>query len=186
MLKTEFTHFRCKPSPPPVLSSPLASLSVQLHRRTPGSYRSHGSSCLTPDICLPVLLLDPRIPQVYALLFISSSISQIKLPATLTFYLPPIHFPPAQKWKLEHILPLKICSIINNKDLGNSLVVQWLGLCDSTAGNTIPGRGAKIPQAAWPKMIIINKDLVSVPGSWHIAPKTLGISGVIRMSFVCY
>lgn len=27
--------------------------------------------------------------------------------------------------------------------------------------------------------------LVSVPSSWYIAPKTLGISGEIRMSFIC-
>ena len=34
---------------------------------------------------------------------------------------------------------------------GNSQVVQWLGLCTSTAGGTgsIPGRGAKIPHATW-------------------------------------
>ena len=33
--------------------------------------------------------------------------------------------------------------------LGNSLVVQWLGLCASIAGGAglIPGRGTKIPQA---------------------------------------
>ena len=36
-------------------------------------------------------------------------------------------------------------------NIGNSLVVQWLGLCISTAGGpgSIPGRGTKIPQAAW-------------------------------------
>ena len=34
---------------------------------------------------------------------------------------------------------------------GNSLVVQWLGLCTFTAGGTgsIPDWGTKIPQAAW-------------------------------------
>ena len=34
--------------------------------------------------------------------------------------------------------------------LGNSLVVQWLGLSTSTAGTpgSIPGRGTKIPKAA--------------------------------------
>ena len=33
---------------------------------------------------------------------------------------------------------------------GNSLVVQWLGLCASTAGDIgfIPGGGTKIPSAA--------------------------------------
>ena len=32
---------------------------------------------------------------------------------------------------------------------GNSLAVQWLGLCASTAGGmgSIPGQGTKIPQA---------------------------------------
>ena len=34
---------------------------------------------------------------------------------------------------------------------GNSLAVQWLGLCTSTAGGpgSIPGWGAKIPHATW-------------------------------------
>ena len=35
--------------------------------------------------------------------------------------------------------------------IGNSLVVQWLGLCVSTAGGTgsIPGWGTQILQASW-------------------------------------
>ena len=35
--------------------------------------------------------------------------------------------------------------------LGNSLAVQWLGLCVLTAKGQglIPGQGTKIPQAAW-------------------------------------
>ena len=35
--------------------------------------------------------------------------------------------------------------------LGNSLVVQWLGLCASTAGgaSSIPGQGTKILQTVW-------------------------------------
>ena len=35
--------------------------------------------------------------------------------------------------------------------LGNSLVVKWLGLLAFTAEDmgSIPGRGTKIPQAAW-------------------------------------
>ena len=38
-------------------------------------------------------------------------------------------------------------------NLGNSLVVQWLGLSASTAGapGSIPGWGTKIPQAMQPK-----------------------------------
>ena len=36
-------------------------------------------------------------------------------------------------------------------NLGNSLVVQWLGPCAFTAEGpgSVPGWGAKIPQAAW-------------------------------------
>ena len=36
---------------------------------------------------------------------------------------------------------------------GNSLAVQWLGLCAFTAKglSSVPGRGTKIPQAPWPK-----------------------------------
>ena len=41
----------------------------------------------------------------------------------------------------------------NEKEVvsGNSLAVQWLGLCTFTAEGTgsIPGRGTKIPQATW-------------------------------------
>ena len=35
--------------------------------------------------------------------------------------------------------------------MGNSLVVQWLGLSTFTAEGlgSIPGQGTKIPQAAW-------------------------------------
>ena len=38
-----------------------------------------------------------------------------------------------------------------NLDLGNSLAVQWLGLCAFTAKGlgSIPVQGTKIPQAAW-------------------------------------
>ena len=37
----------------------------------------------------------------------------------------------------------------NKIDFGNSLVVQWLGLCAFTAKGlgSIPGRGTKIPKA---------------------------------------
>ena len=39
------------------------------------------------------------------------------------------------------------------KNIGTSLVVQWLRLCASNAGGagSIPGQGAKIPPAAGPK-----------------------------------
>ena len=44
--------------------------------------------------------------------------------------------------------------------LGTSLAVQWLGLHASTAGGKglIPGRGTKIPHAAWPKEKTATKD----------------------------
>ena len=43
-------------------------------------------------------------------------------------------------------------------DSGNSLVVQWLGLCAFTAEGlgSIPDRGTKIPQAAWCSQKIIH------------------------------
>ena len=36
-------------------------------------------------------------------------------------------------------------------ELGNSLVIQWLGLHASTAGGigSVPGWGTKIPHALW-------------------------------------
>ena len=38
-----------------------------------------------------------------------------------------------------------------NPTVGNSLAVQWLGLCAFTAEGlgSIPGEGTKIPQATW-------------------------------------
>ena len=43
--------------------------------------------------------------------------------------------------------------------LGNSLVVQWLGHCALTAKGpgSIPGRGTKVPQAAPPKKEVFLK-----------------------------
>ena len=51
--------------------------------------------------------------------------------------------------------------LINRNKLGTSLAVQWLRLClkkkkktlPSSAGGvgSIPGRGARIPHASWPK-----------------------------------
>ena len=40
-----------------------------------------------------------------------------------------------------------------NLKIGNSLVVQWLGLCAFTVKGvgSIPGRGTTILQAVWPK-----------------------------------
>ena len=56
--------------------------------------------------------------------------------------------------------------------IGNSLVVQWLGLCTfaTKSVGSIPGQGTKIPQAAvWQKVlpvifiIIIIKMMITVP-----------------------
>ena len=55
-----------------------------------------------------------------------------------------------------------MCLIIKQR---NSLAVQWLGLCSSTAGDlgSIPGWGTKILQAAWSKkkkiLLIIKQNL---------------------------
>ena len=58
-------------------------------------------------------------------------------------------------WVFTHIHILKVQ--LRNKSLqkmnsqGNSLAVQWLGLCALTAEGlgSIPGRGTKPPQATW-------------------------------------
>ena len=41
--------------------------------------------------------------------------------------------------------------LLKSWKIGNSLVVQWLGLHTSTAGGpgSIPGRETKIPKAVW-------------------------------------
>ena len=46
-----------------------------------------------------------------------------------------------------------ICYISQKYLGGTSPAVQWLRLCASTKGaaDSIPGRGTKIPHAAWPK-----------------------------------
>ena len=43
------------------------------------------------------------------------------------------------------------CTLKDGESGGNSLAVQWLGLCASNAAGTgsIPGWGTKIPYAAW-------------------------------------
>ena len=48
-------------------------------------------------------------------------------------------------------LGLDVDDINKNDDVGNSLVVQWLGLHTFTAegAGSIPGWGTKIPQAVW-------------------------------------
>ena len=46
-----------------------------------------------------------------------------------------------------------LLAAVKEENLGNFLVVQWLGPRTSTAGGTgsIPGQGTKIPQAVQPK-----------------------------------
>ena len=55
----------------------------------------------------------------------------------------------------------EITVVSKNYFLGTSLVVQWLGLCASTAGDmgSIPGRGTKIPQAMWHGQDVKNKKM---------------------------
>ena len=62
------------------------------------------------------------------------------------------------KWIIEYIdyilLSMYILTIMLKKKKkihGTSLAVQWLRLCAPNAGGTgsIPGRGTKIPHAAW-------------------------------------
>ena len=45
------------------------------------------------------------------------------------------------------------CGCKSLANIRNSLVVQWLGLCASTAGGmgAIAGQGTKILHAVWPK-----------------------------------
>ena len=53
-----------------------------------------------------------------------------------------------------------VTSLFKKISLGNSLVVQWLGLCAFTAMGlgSIPGRGMKILQAAWHSQKIKNNN----------------------------
>lgn len=44
---------------------------------------------------------------------------------------------------------MEVC--LKKNPLGNSTAVHELGLCAVTAKSSIPGQGAKIPQAEWPK-----------------------------------
>ena len=49
------------------------------------------------------------------------------------------------------IILLSLSSVAFKKIVGNSLAVQWLLLCASTAGGPglVPGRGTGIPQSVW-------------------------------------
>ena len=57
------------------------------------------------------------------------------------------HLPKQQGWHVNQ--PHQM--VLLRHSPGNSLVVQWLGLCAFTAKGvgSIPGQGTKIPQAAW-------------------------------------
>ena len=50
-------------------------------------------------------------------------------------------------------------------DGGNSLVVQWLGLCAFTdeGPGSVRGRGTKIPQEEWPKKKKERREMVGLP-----------------------
>ena len=135
------------------------------------------SSCLASDICLPVLLLDLHISQMYALLFNSSFISRSNHHQH-SLYHSPSPFSTVcrdifQRWKLEHILEveLKICSIINNKDLGNSLVV-----CTCTVGNMIPGQGIKIPEAA---CVLVTQLCLTICSPMDCSPLGFSVHGIL-------
>ena len=58
----------------------------------------------------------------------------------------------APSWSTP-VLSLSSSPFIKTEFFGNSLVVQWLGLCTLTAKGpgSILGRGTKIPQATWQK-----------------------------------
>ena len=68
------------------------------------------------------------------------------------------HFPYSQ----THLYPpLSLFSVfLNTSQPGTSLVVQWLGLCASTARDmgSIPGWGTKIPHATWHSLPIAKKE----------------------------
>jgi len=80
-----------------------------------------------------------------------------------------------QKWKLEHILEveLKICSIINNKDLGDSLVV-----CACTVGNMIPGQDIKIPKAA---CVLVAQLCSTVCDPMDCSPPGFSVHGILQV-----
>ena len=177
MLKAEFTHFRSKPSPSPGLTSWLASLSVQLHGRTPRRYRcqalpalpltSASQSCCCTFIFLRCMLFSSTLPTSPR-----SNHHQHSL------YHSPSPFSTVcrdifQRWKLEHILEveLKICSIINNKDLGNSLVV-----CTCTVGNMIPGQGIKIPEAA---CVLVTQLCLTIYNPMDCSPLGFSVHGIL-------
>lgn len=97
VLKAEFT-LSSKPSPPPGLISWLASLSFQLHRRTPRRYHCQALPCLARH--LPP---SPAVGSLYSsrcMLFLHSF---LHLPDQTTinthFITLPVHFPPyAQRY----------------------------------------------------------------------------------------
>ena len=69
---------------------------------------------------------------------------------------------------------LQMCCIVQEVGIGNSLVVQWLGLRTVTAAGlcSIPGQGTKIPQAE-SRHLIINFFLKNL----------LGLSCVRKINF---
>ena len=66
-----------------------------------------------------------------------------------------------------------LMSVLKEGLSGNSLAVQWLGLCASTPGGTgsIPGRGTKIPQAT--RKTKIKERLKPEVQKWKQGPEQL-------------
>ena len=54
-------------------------------------------------------------------------------------------------WLHNNVTIINITEHLKIVKLGNSLAVQWLGLCTFTAefGGSVPGQGTKITQTAW-------------------------------------
>ena len=57
------------------------------------------------------------------------------------------HYLPSGEYLSRYFFPYCLITALKILNIGNSLVVQWLGLFTSTAGDSglIPGLGTKIP-----------------------------------------
>ena len=69
---------------------------------------------------------------------------------------------------------------------GNSLVVQWLGLCTFTAEDpgSIPGRETKIPQAEWCGQKKKKKVYAIIGGEQWQMPNNISVLGRCTVSFI--
>ena len=68
---------------------------------------------------------------------------------------------------------LKICSIMNNKDLGDSLVV-----CACTVGNMIPGQDIKTPKAA---CVLVAQLCSTVCDPMDCSPPGFSVHGILQV-----